>query len=326
MRKIRIFAVLLSLISLCSCASDKANTVAYVNGEGIEIREFMLIASQKKAEVFKYFTDKYDAEYSETFWDSSFDGENPAEIITQMVMDELVPIKLQQQMAVKYGILDSCNYSDFLKRLEKENAERKKKKENNEIVYGVTEYSEETYYNDELAKTIISLKEIWKKELNYGDSELMDFYEKVKDIYYRENPTGEVLLYFFPSDKVDKVASLLEKAKSGQNVDKDIEILEGRCERLIIDENLSDRYYDMEYPGLLQELSNGNEYSNVLNYGDMIYFAKVKDIKTGYKSYTDVKANVEKFYIDELYNNYVQELVNEAEKNIINENLDFSNI
>lgn len=325
MRKIRIFAVLLSLISLCSCASGKANTVAYVNGEGIEIREFMLIASQKKAEVFKYFTDKYDAEYSETFWDSSFDGENPAEIITQMVMDELVPIKLQQQMAVKYGILDSCNYSDFLKRLEKENAERKKKKENNEIVYGVTEYSEETYYNDELAKTIISLKETWKQELKIDEKQLKEHYEKVKNMYYRQNPTGEVELYIFDSDDFQKAESILGKAKDGQDIEKEVKGSNGRMESLIIDESLSERYYDLQYPGLLQELSDG-EYTGLLSFGDEIYFAKAKRINTGYKSYEDVKANVEKIYIDELFNGYVQELVSEAEINIINENLDFSNI
>jgi len=324
MRKIRIFAVLLSLISLCSCASDKANTVAYVNGEGIENREFMLIASQKKAEVFKYFTDKYDAEYSETFWDSSFDGEKPSERISQLVMDELVPIKIQQKMAVEYGVLDSCNYSDFLKRLERENAERKKKKDNNQIVYGVTEYSEEAYYSDEFAKTILSLKDIWKQELDFGEGELKEYYETVKDMYYRQQPTGEVMLYIFDYSDSDKAASLLEKAKKGQLVGNEVTASGGRMKRLNIDENLSERYYDLQYPGLLQAVCAGDEYTGLLSMGDVIYFANAKNLIIGYKEYEDVKANVEKLYVDELYDNAIKKLVNEADVKLINQNLDFS--
>ena len=326
MKKIRIFAVLMSLICLSSCTAPNTDTVAVVNGEEIEKGEFMMIASEKKGEVFAYFADKYGAEYSDTLWTESFDGEKPSELISKLVTDELVPIKIQQKMAVEYGVLDSCKYSDFLKRFEKENQTRKKKKENNQIVYGVTEYSQEAYYKDEFAKTVISLKDEWKKEVNFGDSELKNYYEKNKDMYYRQSPSGEVMLYIFDYDKTEKVKSLLEKAKQGRNIDDEIKAIGGKSETLIIDPNLSDRYYDMEYPGLLQELNSGNEYTELLGFGDMIYFAKAKQISDGYKSYEEVKANVEKFYIDELYNDYINELVKEAEIKIMYENLDFSDI
>ena len=326
MKKIGIIALLISIIWLCSCSSHEAETVAYVNGEAIETREFMMLASRKKAEVLKYFHDKYGAEYNESFWDNSFDGESPSEVMCKLVTEELVPIKIQQKMAVDYKILDSCDYSDFLMRLEKENTERKKKKENNEIVYGVTEYSEEAYYSDETAKMIISVKDMWKKEQKIDDKELLEYYEKVKDKYYRRKPAGEVTLYIFDYRNSDTAVSLLEKAKNGQDIENEIKNADGKTESLTVDENLTQRHFDLEYPGLLQELDKGNEYTELLSFGSTVYFAKANKMETGYKKYDDIKSDVEKNYTDELYDAYIKKLVNEADIKIKYEKLNFSDL
>ena len=211
-------------------------------------------------------------------------------------------------------------------RLEKENAERKKKKENNEIVYGVTEYSEEAYYSDETAKMIISVKDMWKKEQKIDDKELLEYYEKVKDKYYRRKPAGEVTLYIFDYRNSDTAVSLLEKAKNGQDIENEIKNAGGKTESLTVDENLTQRHFDLEYPGLLQELDKGNEYTELLSFGSTVYFAKANKMETGYKKYDDIKSDVEKNYTDELYDAYIKKLVNEADIKIKYEKLNFSDL
>lgn len=330
MRKFRMIAAIILIFALCSCGKGDAEIVAYINGESVEAAEFMMLASRKKAEVVKYFNDNYHAEYGEGFWQSSYDGNTPAQMLSEKVLEELVPIKIQQKMAMEHGILSSCNYSDFLKRLETENNNRKNKKKNNEVVYGVTEYTPESYYHDEAAKMILAIKEQWKSEQSYDDQTLKEYYEQIRDRYYMKNPTGSLTLYMFKNDQKAQAEKLMKKAQSGEDITAEAEQAGAVIQPLALDDQSAARFYDFEYPGLMESLSSAaDNIIGLLENGTGVYFAKVDSFTAGgYKEYDEVKSNVETMYIDQLYNEYIQTLTEQAEIKFTKkyESLDFSKI
>lgn len=329
MKKIGIIALIISLVTICSCKTVENDVVAYVDGEKIETREFIMIASRKKAEVVGYFAGKYACEYADSFWNTNFNGEIPSEMLKEKVMEELLPLKIQQKLAVEYDLMKSCNYSDFLIRLNKENTERKRKKEKSDIVYGVSEYSEETFYFDENAKMIIALKDLWEDEQDIKEEELKKYYEAIKEDYYKELPSGVLTMYIFDFGKEATAAEIMNKAKKGDDIDGIVKNAGGRIETLSLDSQSSQRVYDMEYPELLNSLTNGEKIAGIFESFDGIYFAQLNEAGGNkYKAFEDVKGNVEDMYFNKIYNDYINKLTDEADIRFTEKynELDFSQI
>lgn len=294
------------------------DAVAYVDGEKIGYDEFMLIAGKKKFEIIKYFSNEYNAEYGNGFWTESFGGENPSEKMKEEVLKELVPIKLQQKLAAERGIAESSDYASIMDRLDTENAERKEKKENNMVVYGVTEYSPLQYYEDSLAKLDIALKEDMAE--NYfkpEESELRAFYEENKDIYYKTVNECEIVLYAFKDEVPDSAAleGFRAALMSGFDVEADIEAAGGSAEPCNINSQ-NEKLYSMEYPELAAVLTEADEgYITDIFYTERgAYFARFITVeKNVYKSYEEVEQNVLDMYVDELFEEYMSELVENAD-------------
>lgn len=323
MKKLRIIIAIVCVAAVAAAVthlvSGRYDTeiVAYVNGEKIEYDEFMLMAGKKKFEIIKYFSNKYNAEYNNDFWNSSFGGENPSEKIKEEVLKELTPIKIQQKMAVERGLIESSDYSSIMDKLNSENAERKEKKENNMVVYGVTEYTPLQYYEDSIAKMTIALKNnLAENYFKPDETELEAFYEENKDIYYKMVNRCGVILYKF-KENVPEIAELENFRTaiiSGFDMEADIEANGGIVEQCIIDSQ-SERLYSMEYPELVQDLSEADEgyVSDIFYTENGAYFAKFASVeKNIYKSYDEVKENVKKMYIDSLFNNYLNNQVENA--------------
>lgn len=313
-----------------SCTREETGVVAYVNGEKIETAELMLFASMNKAEVVKYFADKYDAEYTSDFWNSVYGGENPRDILLETSMEELVPYKLKQKLAKKNDILESCDYSDFLVRLEQENTQRKQKKESGGVVYGVTEYTPAAYYKDSMAKLEIELKKIWTEKLDPSEKELLAYYEEIKDGYYKKLNESSITVYSFDQEREEEAGALLESAKKGEEVQQAAEALGAEIKNMDID-NESRRFITLAYPGVEELIENKQVPSaaGLFNVDGRICFVRVNEVKDGgYISFEDVEQNVLSMYTDQDFNEYIEKLIKKAKIKYTNEYkmLDLSSI
>jgi hypothetical protein len=123
------------------------NNAVIINNTSVPVEEFMLIAGSKKALVHDYFRKKYDARSTNIFWETRFGDETPLMKLTEMVVKELVNIKIIQQRAQQYGLLPDISYEAFLGRWQKENMRRKRAIEMKEVIYGPIQYSREVYYD-----------------------------------------------------------------------------------------------------------------------------------------------------------------------------------
>lgn len=196
--------------------SDKLNretSVLLINGEAIQLGEFLLVAKQIKIDVFTLFEKQVnglDAFEEIKFWNSSFNGITPFEKLKQETGKHLIRIKTEQWLAEKYKIIQKFNYSDFILNLEQENIRRFNAVKNKKPVYGPVQYSEEFYYSYLYNNMVIKLKDILGNQVfKFTDNQYKEYYEINKDIHYRRSSAkgsllvhGEILQDFKPFDEV----------------------------------------------------------------------------------------------------------------------------
>ncbi len=340
MKKISIIILAAAAIAiLCAAAygrvygNDNPEAVAYVNGEAIEYDEFMLFASKKKFEIIKYFSNTYNAEYDNDFWRRDYNGENPSEKMKEEVMRELVPVKLCQELFIKYGLADKSEYSELMKKLKEENSTRKKQKADNRVVYGVTEYTPLQYYEDNHAKLLIDLKAAMAEDkLKAKDEDLKKFYEENKDKYYGATDESEVIIYCFENGAPDstELENLRAAAASGFDIKSDAEKLGGEYELCEVNSG-TQRIYSMEYPEL-EELFAEPEagyVSEVFKNDSRTYFAQILSVKeNGCKPYEEVEDNVRRMYTSEKFEEYLNALIEKAKVRTtkLYENISFDDI
>jgi len=181
--------------------SDKLNpetSVLLINGEAIQLGEFLLVAKQVKNDVFTLFEKQIngkDAFEEGKFRNTNFNGITPVEKLKQETGKHLIRIKTEQWLAEKYKIIQKFNYSDFILNLEQENKRRLNAVKNKKPVYGPVQYSEEFYYNYLYNNMVIKLKNILGSEVfNFTDNRYKEYYETNKDIHYRKSSAKGGLL------------------------------------------------------------------------------------------------------------------------------------
>ncbi len=134
--------VVLPVLSIESGAS-----AIIVNDQSVPLEEFLLVAARKKALVYDHFYKKYGVQPNRAFWNSSYGDETPFKLLKDMVVKDLVQIKIIQQLALNYGLVNDISYSSFLDRMKKENRRREVAVKRGEVIYGPIQYSREVYYD-----------------------------------------------------------------------------------------------------------------------------------------------------------------------------------
>lgn len=317
MRKVGIIGILMLtvIIMLASCTKNESGVMLYIGSEKVETDEFMMFASGHKAQTVQYFTNKYNAEYTEGFWTKDFDGQTPWEYLSNEVIKELTEIKMLQKLAKKEGVLKSAGYSDLIKTMNKTNEQRKQQKMNQEVVYGVTKYSPYEYYSDSMAKLKIKLKQKMTENTEPNEEKLRGFYEEIKDTYYKKSNETNITVYKFPLEEEETAAKLLEKAKIGEDISAEAAKAGAASESMDIDYT-SDRYISLYYPGLSQLIAEKTmpAAAGLYRTAEEVSFVKVNEIKDGgYKPFEDVESNVLSMYMDKLIDEKVKEMAENAE-------------
>ncbi len=164
--------LLLLLITL-ACVKQEQNVVARLNDEAItraELKHWMLL---EKASVYNYFFRKYKVEDSEHFWTEKQGDEIPLELLKAQALEKVKRCKIQQLLALEKGIIKTSNFDEIMKELETVNAERKKKVEKGEPIYGPKQFTSRTYFFHVFDKMVIALKnELAKNELKPSNEQL----------------------------------------------------------------------------------------------------------------------------------------------------------
>lgn len=164
--------------------------VARINNEPVTVSEFRQQLIWKRGEVISYFRTKYNAEYEAGFWNNSYGGEIPAEVVRKSALDEIKKDKIQLSLAHKEGFIDKVDYKSLVKEMMTENKKRQEAISKNQIVLGQKEYNEDTYHYYIMSDISKKLKEKLSKEWNISDEDIKNYYDSIKDTFYKEDKNG----------------------------------------------------------------------------------------------------------------------------------------
>lgn len=127
--------------------NPKNEVILTINGESVTKAEFLSIMSSLKGSIYSRFAQKYGVSDSENFWNTSFNGEVPIDILKEETVNKLKVIKVEQILMKNNGIASDISYEGFLQALKEENQRRKKAVSQNEPIYGPVQYDELVYYD-----------------------------------------------------------------------------------------------------------------------------------------------------------------------------------
>ena len=124
------------------------NIVLLVNGEPITRREFQFRMERRRGPVIHHFRETYGADDTHpTFWITEFGGTTPMDFSRERTLEAVIHIKVEQILARDRGLIDDITYEYFLEALDKENSRRSNAFEQGQVVHGLLQLSEESFFN-----------------------------------------------------------------------------------------------------------------------------------------------------------------------------------
>ena len=331
-----LFAVLFVLNKKTTLKGD--DTVLTINGEPVSVAEFLNIRSGLRANVYSYFSQKNGTGENKNFWETSFEGEVPAEILNKQTIEVLKKIKIEQILMKNNGITEDISYSGFLEYLNAENERRKMAIIKNIPIYGPVQYNEKIFYD-----YLHSEREEKLKQILHGKVFILSQEEIM--LYYNENKNGKYLIPDYKrigiitlsltdiyknisanmNDKPDSVINQIMKSiRSGEKFENIVNqmkkrgiqgiefkehVLNGSAARnnSIISPAVSTIIKDLEI----------NQTGQVIEEDKKIMIVKIIEKAPAYfMTYEEVKGQIEKELIDKKYEYLINSLLDSAKVEI----------
>ncbi|UKS24121.1 peptidyl-prolyl cis-trans isomerase [Paenibacillus sp. HWE-109] len=299
-------------------------TVATVNGEPIQIPEFMLILNNNYvAKTYNYFVNKYDVKDFKDFWSTAYGNEKPIDYARQLALKEWIRIKSEQILMKQYGVISDITYDTFLNELGKENNRRKTAVENKQVIYGPVEYSDYQYFSHEFTNDVIELKKILAKEtFNLTENELKAAYEHSKEEYYRDAYAIQVeKISVKKSEHAEQLMKDLQSRLSHEDSFEKLKLTNPdiQIETQNFNETTAKTDYDLN-PQLLTEAKKltVGEISTIIDENNTLTIIKcIENKERGFQTYDKVKEQVKSRIIDEKYEVLVQQTIKEAKVKVV---------
>ncbi|MFB9327801.1 peptidyl-prolyl cis-trans isomerase [Paenibacillus aurantiacus] len=167
--------------------ATSAASIAVVNGLDVAEMEFKAAMAQERITVIQAFQSKHGAVYGDAFWQQTFDGETPLDVLKQRALDRVIRIKVQQAEALRLGIDTPIEYGQFVTQWKQENERRKAAVQADEVIYGPIEFSEDDYYRHMMSNLAIELKDaLGADKLSLQASEIESFYHTNRDAHFKK--------------------------------------------------------------------------------------------------------------------------------------------
>ena len=185
--------VIISLVATFFIIKNLNSLKLSISGISINEEEYKAFINMKKYYVTEYFINKYGADIDADFWESDFEGEYPYKVLADETINELLRVHSIYKIATEKGYIDSEEYSDFIKRLNNENALRKQNIEEGRPVYGLSEFTEELYLEyetDQIQKAYCD--DLSNEGMEIPIEESTKYYDENKDSMFIKNDDFEL--------------------------------------------------------------------------------------------------------------------------------------
>lgn len=271
-------------------AKDSFDSVAIINAQPIDKREFYLVMSMNRSSV-------------------------------EQTLETLKMIKVWQLAAIEFGLTDSISYMSFVVKLDVENKRRLKAKKAGQPIYGPEQYEPEIYYR--------YLNDLYRNEIGRflekrnppSDEELQSLYDVQKDRFFRISDVYHVVLIQLDEQKntqIDDQQRLEAILKSSGNL-QELELAALNQGIPIIRKVLGpttakqDRIRSPLLMQVLEKLKSGDKIPLIREGGEFT-IGMVESLKDGgYKGFEDVREQLLVLRRE----NLLQDFLNEKLKTVI---------
>lgn len=307
--------VLLIIIFILLQSNGKMNNVDYlvsINDAEVSEDEFRLFLQDQKASVAAYFYQEYGVEDSIDFWETRVEGETPIEVAREQAISELLRIKIEQEIALEYGLLESLVFEDIIEDISEE--------ENRYGADNLSLFQEYTLYH---SKILIDTVNRFKAEFNkVQDQEVKEYYKQHQNTLFKEADHVETIQ--IEIEQTEEENELFDRIQLDLKSDQTISELQEKYKKF--DQiNIKGKEYasqvgkdedSSELEMQLKEVSymmQIGEISEVIPFGNRDFIVKVISKEQGnYRDYEEVKETIASVIIEENFEQEVIQRVNDA--------------
>lgn len=204
LRKDTAMIILLTFNGLFNIRAETLDTtVAYINGQSVEIAELRREMLRHRSNVYSGYAKIFDLSQVHNFWYADLEGTKPMDSLRNRALKALVEIKVQQKLLEEKKLWPYNNYRDFQIAWREENEYRVNQVQQKGVIYGPVVYTEQVFFDYKFSNALITLKnvltghiiplndnvlaahfEVLKKDGVYSDEKIFnDFKRQVKDSY-----------------------------------------------------------------------------------------------------------------------------------------------
>ena len=241
---------------------------------------------------------------------------------TDVALKELTPYKIIQKELKDLGLIEDFSYPKLIEEMQAENENRRRKKENGEVIYGPVEYTPKTYYEE--------YRKLWEQERKQvaTDEELRELYDSHTD-WFVQFGTTVLECIIIPSDEMTKEEAVLAvdgvKRRMGEGSSlKEATVTEGLeaylQQRTFTGADLSSEMVTM-YPEIEDNIYNlavGSWSKVIENEGyEWIFLYCESREETKRQTFEESREALEAYWEEEYLENLLQKLSDEAEVEIL---------
>jgi hypothetical protein len=142
-----VVTILFSLLFLASDIKIDKYSIMRINNVSVDAREFEIIMSNESGMVKARFMAAHGVSDSGFNWYGSYGGKRPIDELIDKTVDNLIPIKVRQALAIEYGVIKSWSYNNMLEEMKAENKRLAQAIKSGKPVYGKTKWETDEYYD-----------------------------------------------------------------------------------------------------------------------------------------------------------------------------------
>jgi len=304
----------------------------FVNKYPVSREEFRWFMQQQRAGVFQYVKTRYNLDYGKGFWDHDCEGTTPKVMIQKRTTERIVHEKVQQILFMELGLIKDINYAAFLNNLETTNIERHRAMQQGRVIYGPIRYTQLQYYGHWMANLQIQAKEKLSLErFVVTEQKLKAFYAEHKDEFFKKAATVTLEVVTIQAEQksdsgkktelLDSTAGeIFSQIEAGHDIKqiilgyvdrKDVKV---SCRRFdeVNDDRLSEVFADSDDFKKVKALAPCQ--GAVLSTSESTrHVAKcISKTPGNYLPYEGIKSIVKAKYIDQRYDQLINEMVKKA--------------
>jgi hypothetical protein len=310
--------------------STNAAAVLFVNRQPVSAEEFVWFMQQERAGVFQFVKTKFNLDYGTSFWDHKLPGGTPRALLRQRTVERIVREKVQLLLFRELGLVGEIGYENFVKNLEQLNDARESAARQGRVIYGPVRYTQSQYYEYWMSNLRLrAVEQLAQTCWDVSDRRVKKIYGRNKD-KFRVGETSTLEMVTLQASNSETTGETLQTVarkivcavKTGSDLkttaegnNGDIKAAWQRFDEMN-ESRVSELFTDGEQAKKVLLLSPRQSVVLPVSKSEIKIVRCVSKTPRHYPSFEEIKSRVKSIYLDQLYDQMIDELAKKADVQI----------